>query len=841
MKIEIKSLNAVRLTKLFIAASRWLSKYADVLNDLNVYPVPDGDTGTNMSMTLQAVENELVKLDHEPNMKELSEIVSENILLGARGNSGTILSQIIQGFLSVVENTEEISIEVAAKAFMAAKDKAYQAVSQPVEGTILTVIRKVAEAAMSYQGPQDDFILFLVHLKNIANEAVENTPNELAKLKEAGVVDAGGKGIFYVLEGFEKSVTDPEMLKDLARIAKAKTVKRDKMEMAQEEEITFKYCTEFIIENGNFPLEEYKSKISPLGDSMVCAQTTKKTKTHIHTNHPGQVLEIAAALGNLNNIKIENMLIQHRNLLVTEAELSQVEGLSKSKVETFLLRSENATPIAYFAIVDNIDLGNRFLDDGATAVLVGGQTKNPSVSDIETGLKKIHAKTIIILPNNKNIISSAKMAAERSEKEVIVFETKSMLEGHYVVKHKEESMEILLQQLTRNYSIEITKASRNTKVDDLEIEKGDCIALVNGRIVEKAKNNATLIKTLYARYLNRDSLSIFAVLGKDKEEEGIKALKEHSSRIRYQEFEAKQENYPYYIYVEQRDPNLPRIAIVTDSASDLTPELMKGYDIHIIPLRLKIGDKNYEDGVTITRKEFWNRILREKILPKTSQPSPAELHRLYQNLFDKGYESIITILLSSKLSGTQQAAKIAKEMIGNDKEIYIVDSKAVTFAEAHQVLEAARLVKEGASTKAILERLYELQDQMKIYFAVNDISYLQKGGRIGRASSIIGGLLKVKPILKLEDGEVTLETKVIGERGALSYMEKLIKNEGKKNSIILYTAWGGSNQELHNADILKKTSEDSRKIEHRSRFEIGPTIGSHSGPVYGFGMISKIR
>ena len=841
MKIEIKSLNAVRLTKLFIAASRWLSKYADVLNDLNVYPVPDGDTGTNMSMTLQAVENELVKLDHEPNMKELSEIVSENILLGARGNSGTILSQIIQGFLSVVENTEEISIEVAAKAFMAAKDKAYQAVSQPVEGTILTVIRKVAEAAMSYQGPQDDFILFLVHLKNIANEAVENTPNELAKLKEAGVVDAGGKGIFYVLEGFEKSVTDPEMLKDLARIAKAKTVKRDKMEMAQEEEITFKYCTEFIIENGNFPLEEYKSKISPLGDSMVCAQTAKKTKTHIHTNHPGQVLEIAAALGNLNNIKIENMLIQHRNLLVTEAELSQVEGLSKSKVETFLLRSENATPIAYFAIVDNIDLGNRFLDDGATAVLVGGQTKNPSVSDIETGLKKIHAKTIIILPNNKNIISSAKMAAERSEKEVIVFETKSMLEGHYVVKHKEESMEILLQQLTRNYSIEITKASRNTKVDDLEIEKGDCIALVNGRIVEKAKNNATLIKTLYARYLNRDSLSIFAVLGKDKEEEGIKALKEHSSRIRYQEFEAKQENYPYYIYVEQRDPNLPRIAIVTDSASDLTPELMKGYDIHIIPLRLKIGDKNYEDGVTITRKEFWNRILREKILPKTSQPSPAELHRLYQNLFVKGYESIITILLSSKLSGTQQAAKIAKEMIGNDKEIYIVDSKAVTFAEAHQVLEAARLVKEGASTKAILERLYELQDQMKIYFAVNDISYLQKGGRIGRASSIIGGLLKVKPILKLEDGEVTLETKVIGERGALSYMEKLIKNEGKKNSIILYTAWGGSNQELHNADILKKTSEDSRKIEHRSRFEIGPTIGSHSGPVYGFGMISKIR
>src|SRR3712207_3038951 len=157
--------------------------------------------------------------------------------------------------------------------------------------------------------------------------------------------------------------------------------------------------------------------------------SAKKTKTHIHTNHPGQVLEIAAALGNLNNIKIENMLIQHRNLLVTDAELSQVKGIPNPQKDTFLLRSENATPIAYFAIVDNMNLGNRFLEDGATAVLVGGQTKNPSVSDIETGLKKIHAKTIIILPNNKNIISSAKMAAERSEKEIIVFRSEERRVG----------------------------------------------------------------------------------------------------------------------------------------------------------------------------------------------------------------------------------------------------------------------------------------------------------------------------------------------------------------------------------------------------------------------------
>ena len=213
----------MRLTKLFIAASRWLSRYADVLNDLNVYPVPDGDTGTNMSMTLQAVENELVKLDHEPDMNELVDIISEAVLLGARGNSGTILSQIIQGFLMGVKDKEAITVEDAAYAFTLAKERAYEAVANPVEGTMLTVIRRVAEEAMAYKGDKNDFITFLVFLKNVANKAVQETPNLLPKLKEAGVVDAGGKGIFYVLEGFEKSRSEERRVgKECLRLCRSR-------------------------------------------------------------------------------------------------------------------------------------------------------------------------------------------------------------------------------------------------------------------------------------------------------------------------------------------------------------------------------------------------------------------------------------------------------------------------------------------------------------------------------------------------------------------------------------------------------------------------------------------
>lgn len=833
MKLEIKVLNSMRLTKLLIAASRWLSKYADVLNDLNVYPVPDGDTGTNMSMTLQAVENELIKLNHEPNMKELVEIVSEAILLGARGNSGTILSQIIQGFLSSIEDKEEITVDDVIKAFGMAKERAYQAVSEPVEGTMLTVIRRVAEEAAVYQGNKDDFILFLVHLKNVAKEAVEETPNLLPKLKEAGVVDAGGKGIFYVLEGFEKSVTDPEMLKDLERIVQSQAKRKERMEYTFQEpqDIKFRYCTEFIIEEGTFDLEGYKKEISSLGDSMVCAQTTHKTKTHIHTNNPGQVLEIAIKYGQLNNIKIENMAFQHKNLLVSEKEIKSDNR--------YIIKNENGGEMAYFAIVDNRKLGEYYLEAGATGILVGGQTQNPSVHDIEEGIKKIQSNKIILLPNNKNIISTAKIVAERSKKDILVLETKSMLEGYYLVKNKEEKLETIVEKVKNNYSIEITQAVRDTRIDDIEIKVGDYIALVNGKIKEKNKDLQELVETITQKYISDESLNIIISYGKEADKK-VNRVFEKLESIDKKELFVEQENYHYYIYIEQRDLSLPEIAIVTDSTSDLTPELMGDLNIDIIPLKIKIGEDYYKDGIELTKRDFWKRVTSESIIPKTSQPSPAEFKEIYERLFKKGYKKIISIHISSKLSGTQQAARVAKGMVARGENITIVDSKAVAMSLGYQVLEAARMAREGMSEENILSRLEQLQDRIKLYFVVNDISYLEKGGRIGRASSVIGGFLKVKPILKLENGEISVQGKVFGESGALGYMERLIRAESKKTSMILYTAWGGTRKELLNADEIKNQQSGNNKIEYRGRFEIGATIGAHSGPVYGFAIIPKI-
>lgn len=838
MDIKVNVLNAMRMTKLLIAASRWLSRHADILNDLNVYPVPDGDTGTNMSMTLQSVENQLIKLSYEPDMVELCDTVSEAILLGARGNSGTILSQIIQGFLDGIRDKEEATVEDTIRAFELAKEKAYKAVSNPVEGTMLTVIRRVAEGAKAYEGDKNNFVPFLIYLKNVAAEAVEETPKLLSKLKEAGVVDAGGKGIFYILEGFEKSISDPQMLEDLERIVQSQAKRQERLDAnaITMEEIKFKYCTEFIIENGKFDLDPYKKEIGALGDSMVCAQTPKKTKTHIHTNNPGLVLEIAGKLGNLSNIKIDNMeLQQHKNKIFTD-DAYKVEE-SKNKI---IVRNENSRPVAYFAVADNKEIGELFLNAGATASLLGGQTQNPSVADIEEGLKKIEAKSIVILPNNKNIISSAKIAAERSDKEVTVLETTSMLGGLYIVKNKEVSMEKLTKNMNRNYSIEITKAIRNTKVDSLEISEGDFIAMINGKIKEKASSLLDLVKLIKEKYISEYTLSVFASIGKDADKESLEELRAVGEEKNYSDIEGNQNNYHYYIYIENRDPKLAEIAIVTDSTSDLTPELIKDLDVEIVPLKIKLdGNNYYREGIDISKREFWKRLITEGQLPKTSQPSPAEFKAMYERLFAKGYKKIISIHISGKLSGTQQAARVGKGMTSREGDIAIIDSKTTTFALGHIVTEAAKLAKERKSFKEIIDYIEETKESMKVYFVVKDLEFLQKGGRIGRASAVVGGLLKLKPVLKVENGEVSVEAKAIGERGAMLCMEKLLKNS--KNSIILYTAWGGTQREFANADALRNVAEKVKRVDYRGKFEVGATLGSHTGPVYGMGVMDKIR
>ena len=826
--MAIKYLDAKRLKLVFIGGGKWVTKHEDLLNELNVYPVPDGDTGSNMSMTLNSMINDLEeKTDDKIKMPQLVEVVEEAVLMGARGNSGTILSQVITGFLKGIGDKVKLLPKDVAEALLSAKETAYSAVSEPIEGTILTVIRKISEKATECADKFEDLVEFLREIVKAGEQAVEETPELLPKLKEAGVVDAGGKGLFFFFEGFYKVTTELNLLVELQK-AQVKENEFDKTIANIDhdpESIHFQYCTEYIILNGDFDTEEYKKRVLELGDSAVFAQTSKKFKTHIHTNHPGKAMEIALEYGPLEKMKIENMKLQHDNLQIFS---------ERDEAKIFVNPKIDKTKSAFVILADSENLKDEFLKIGADVVILGGQSKNPSVQEILNAIDKTEKENVYVLPNNKNVITTAKMAAEKSQKTVMVLDTKTMLDGYYFLKHKENDIDEVKEAAARNYSVEITKAVRDTKVEELTIAKNDFIGLVNGKIKYAKKSLKDITDAILADLVTKNTMTAIIVSGNEKDENSQKNIEEKLSGIKTSIIDGNQENYYYYLYIENKDPNMPEIAILTDSVSDLTYEDIEGLPIKIVPLKIDINGELYRDGIEITKPEFWHEMLDNDATIKTSQPSPQDFLNAYNKLFEKGYKKIISIHPSSKLSGTIQAAKVGRSLTNRENDIELIDSMGASLLQGFLVLGAAGKSVRGESFTEIINWVNNFRTKGKLLMIIPDLKYLEKGGRIGKASSTIAGALNMKPILTVNQGEVTVEKKVLGERNAQKYIEKYIERESKKQSIVLMTGWGGTPTELENVVRIYSEVENNPKINSLIlNREIGAVIGAHAGPVYG--------
>ena len=833
--MAIKYLDAKRLKLVFIGGGKWVTKHEELLNELNVYPVPDGDTGSNMSMTLNSMINDLEeKTDDKIKMPELIEVVEEAVLMGARGNSGTILSQVITGFLKGIGDKVKLLPKDVAEALLSAKETAYSAVSEPIEGTILTVIRKISEKAMECADKFEDLVEFLREIVVAGEKAVEETPELLPKLKEAGVVDAGGKGLFFFFEGFYKVATELNLLVELQK-AQVKENEFDKTIANinhDPESIHFQYCTEYIILNGEFDTEEYKKRVLELGDSAVFAQTSKKFKTHIHTNHPGKAMEIALEYGPLEKMKIENMKLQHDNLQIFS---------ERDEAKIFVNPKIDKTKSAFVILADSENLKDEFLKIGADVVILGGQSKNPSVQEILNAIDKTEKENIYVLPNNKNVITTAKMAAEKSQKTVMVLDTKTMLDGYYFLKNKENDIDEVKESAARNYSVEITKAVRDTKVEDLTITKDDFIALVNGKIKYAKKSLKDITDTILADLVTKNTITAVVVSGNEKDEESQKNIEEKLSGIKTAIINGNQENYYYYLYIENKDPNMPEIAILTDSVSDLTYEDIEGLPIKIVPLKIDINGELYRDGIEITKSEFWHEMLENDATIKTSQPSPQDFLNAYNKLFEKGYKKIISIHPSSKLSGTIQAAKVGRSLTNRENDIELIDSLGASLLQGFLVLGAAGKSIRGESFTEIINWVNNFRNKGKLLMIIPDLKYLEKGGRIGKASSTIAGALNMKPILTINQGEVTVEKKVLGERNAQKYIEKYIERESKKQSVVLMSGWGGTPTELENVVRIYSEVENNPKVSSLIlNREIGAVIGAHAGPVYGIFIFPRL-
>ena len=833
--MAIKYLDAKRLKLVFIGGGKWVTKHEELLNELNVYPVPDGDTGSNMSMTLNSMINDLEeKTDDKIKMPELIEVVEEAVLMGARGNSGTILSQVITGFLKGIGDKVKLLPKDVAEALLSAKETAYSAVSEPIEGTILTVIRKISEKAMECADKFEDLVEFLREIVVAGEKAVEETPELLPKLKEAGVVDAGGKGLFFFFEGFYKVATELNLLVELQK-AQVKENEFDKTIANinhDPESIHFQYCTEYIILNGDFDTEEYKKRVLELGDSAVFAQTSKKFKTHIHTNHPGKAMEIALEYGPLEKMKIENMKLQHDNLQIFS---------ERDEAKIFVNPKIDKTKSAFVILADSENLKDEFLKIGADVVILGGQSKNPSVQEILNAIDKTEKENVYVLPNNKNVITTAKMAAEKSQKTVMVLDTKTMLDGYYFLKNKENDIDEVKESAARNYSVEITKAVRDTKVEDLTITKDDFIALVNGKIKYAKKSLKDITDTILADLVTKNTITAVVVSGNEKDEESQKNIEEKLSGIKTAIINGNQENYYYYLYIENKDPNMPEIAILTDSVSDLTYEDIEGLPIKIVPLKIDINGELYRDGIEITKSEFWNEMLENDATIKTSQPSPQDFLNAYNKLFEKGYKKIISIHPSSKLSGTIQAAKVGRSLTNRENDIELIDSLGASLLQGFLALGAAGKSVRGESFTEIINWVNNFRTKGKLLMIIPDLKYLEKGGRIGKASSTIAGALNMKPILTVNQGEVTVEKKVLGERNAQKYIEKYIERESKKQSVVLMSGWGGTPTELENVVRIYSEVENNPKVSSLIlNREIGAVIGAHAGPVYGIFIFPRL-
>ena len=516
-------IDAEMLKKAFLAGAKGLEANKEWINELNVFPVPDGDTGTNMTLTIMSAAKEVSAMER-PDMESLAKAISSGSLRGARGNSGVILSQLLRGFTKTIREEKEIDTIVLAQACERARPTAYKAVMKPKEGTILTVAKGIAQKAVEMAEVTDDLEEFLPAVLAYAKEVLDQTPEMLPVLKEAGVVDSGGQGLLEVYHGAYDGFLGKEI--DYTQFDKAKGPAVTKIDAQTEADIKFGYCTEFIILL-NQPMSEeteheFKKFLMSLGDSIVLVADDEIVKVHVHTNHPGQAIEKALTFGALSRMKIDNMREEHQEKLIKDAEKMAKEQAEQEEKE------EAAQPpkeVGFISVSVGKGMTEIFKELGVDYLIEGGQTMNPSTEDMLNAIAKVNAKTIYIFPNNKNIVLAANQARDLTEdKEIVVVPTKTIPQGitamiSYVPeKNSAENTEAMLQAIEHVKTGQITYAVRDTRIDDKEIHEGDMMGIGDHGILAVGKDRMEVAKETVAQMVDDESEVISIYYGADTEE-----------------------------------------------------------------------------------------------------------------------------------------------------------------------------------------------------------------------------------------------------------------------------------------------------------------------------------
>lgn len=563
-------IDSILLSKMFLAGAKALDTKKEWINELNVFPVPDGDTGTNMTMTIMAAAKEVANLNSD-DMLTLCKTISSGSLRGARGNSGVILSQLLRGFTKVAKEKDSLDIPTLAEACEKGVETAYKAVMKPKEGTILTVAKGISDKARELaDAGETDIEKFIGECIAYGNEVLEKTPDMLPVLKQAGVVDSGGQGLMVVLQGafdlFCGKEVDIEVMESTVTpgVSKVDSYK----ESIDSEDIKFGYCTEFIImleKTFNIKTEmDFKAYLESIGDSIVVVADDEIVKVHVHTNDPGMAIQKALMYGQLSNMKIDNMRLEHHENLVKKNENGEMVLVDNVEVSAVNTNSESTPEVpmehkedAFIAISVGDGMDEIFKSLGVDIVISGGQTMNPSTEDILNAIAKINADNVFILPNNKNIILAANQAKDLTEdKNVVVIPTKTVPQGITAVisyvpgNTAEENEQLMCEDIANVKSGEVTYAVRDTMIDDKEIKSGDYMGIGDAGILAVGTDMNTVVLDMIDSMVDEDTEIISIYYGADITEDDASALSEEVGKKHSGcDVEVQYGGQPIYYYI----------------------------------------------------------------------------------------------------------------------------------------------------------------------------------------------------------------------------------------------------------------------------------------------------
>ena len=565
--MEITSINSKLLARMFLAGAKNLDSKKDWINELNVFPVPDGDTGTNMTMTIMSAAKEVSSLTN-PTMGELAKAISSGSLRGARGNSGVILSQLFRGFCKVIKEYDEIDVTILCEACQKAVETAYKAVMKPKEGTILTVAKGAAEKALELSDETEDVVTFVEEVIKQAEYVLDQTPEMLPVLKQAGVVDSGGQGLVQVLKGAYDALIGKEI--DYTIEGAPTGAAPAKISAETEAEIKFGYCTEFIIVL-NAPMSDneehaYKAFLESIGDSIVVVADDEIVKTHVHTNDPGLALQKALTFGSLSKIKIDNMREEHQEKLIKDSQKLAAQQKAEEEAYEAAQADEKtnnmpAKEMGFVSVSIGEGMNEVFRGLGVDYLIEGGQTMNPSTEDMLNAIEHVNAKTVFILPNNKNIIMAANQAVDLVEdKQIIVIPTKTIPQGitalvNYIPDHSaEENKEQMMAEIENVKTGQVTYAVRDTEIDGKTIKQNDFMGIGDKSILSVGTDLRATTLEMVDAMVDEDSAIVSIYFGSDSDEDSANelaaAIEEKYPDVEVEVNDGGQPIYYYVISVE---------------------------------------------------------------------------------------------------------------------------------------------------------------------------------------------------------------------------------------------------------------------------------------------------